>query len=1000
MLSHTGQAPTPGHRTSLAAAEMRRLVRDHDWARTPLGPSSEWPHPVRLVGEIVLSSVVPMAVAWGTELTLLYNDAFRAVLGPDRHREALGRGFREVFAEARSDVDPLIERVLSSSEPPPEQMSVVVHGPARRSFDVSFSAVRDEDGTVGGILLTCCEVTLAERCLAAQYAVSQILTDAATLEEVVAALLPTIGRELGWDLCEYWNVDPTADRLVRVADWCSPEIDGDAFEEVSRAHRFASGVGLPGRVWESREAVWIPDIRSDDNVPRAPAAAAIGLSSALAFPVPYRGELLGTIVCFARAVQPPDEELLLTVSAFGRQIGQFVERRRVEEVRNRLAAIVESSADAIIGCTFDGIITSWNGGAVRLYGYPPDEAVGQSVSILIPPEHEDELMPIVERVRRRRRDAPYETRRLHKGGWLIDVSVTVSPIVGPGGDVIGASVIARDISERKLADALLAGERRALEMVTRGAPLSAVLDDLARTTEALAGEALLASVLLLDADGVHVRHGAAPSLPDGFMRAIDGEAIGPATGSCGTAMHRRDTVAVRDIASDPLWADYRDLALGHGLRACWSEPIFGSSGQVLGAFALYYPEPRDPTPAHLRLIKLVARTAALVIERKDLEHQLAEGRRQAEALARDRERERDRLQQVIDELPEAIIICDRGGQVVICNRASVELVGADLSGRRIRLGDEEALLARRADGSPARGRELPLQRSIMSGEVVRAEQWLFRRPPDGRDVPVLQSSVPLRDRDGAISGGVLVFQDITALKDLEREKDDFLAAAAHDLRNPLTAIQVHAEVLLRRTNRPDTPDREDVVAGLSQVLIAAQRMSALTGQMLDLTRLQMGRPVDLHRDPTDLVALVSAVAEHHASTTKRHVIRVVADSPELIGLWDASRIERVIQNLLSNAIKFSPNGGEITVTVAQERDATGGIAVLTVRDQGIGIPSEDLPRLFDRFYRAGNVVGQIVGTGVGLTSVRQVVEGHGGTVVIESRLGHGSAFILRLPLAI
>ena len=127
---------------------------------------------------------------------------------------------------------------------------------------------------------------------------------------------------------------------------------------------------------------------------------------------------------------------------------------------------------------------------------------------------------------------------------VIDVSVTVSPIVGPGGDVIGASVIARDISEHKLADALLAGERRALEMVTRGAPLSAVLDDLARTTEALAGEALLASVLLLDADGVHVRHGAAPSLPDEFMRAIDGEAIGPSAGSCGTAMYRRETVVV------------------------------------------------------------------------------------------------------------------------------------------------------------------------------------------------------------------------------------------------------------------------------------------------------------------------------------------------------------------------------------------------------------------------------------------------------------------------
>ena len=126
-----------------------------------------------------------------------------------------------------------------------------------------------------------------------------------------------------------------------------------------------------------------------------------------------------------------------------------------------------------------------------------------------------------------------------------------------------------------------------------------------------------------------------------------------------------------------------------------------------------------------------------MIERKDLEHQLAERQQQAEALARDRERERDWLQQVIDELPEGIIICDRDGQVVICNRASVELVRIDLSGRRIPLGEEEAVGARHADGSPARGRELPLQRSIATGELVRAEQWLFRRLSDGRDIPLL-----------------------------------------------------------------------------------------------------------------------------------------------------------------------------------------------------------------------------------------------------------------------
>jgi PAS domain S-box-containing protein len=165
----------------------------------------------------------------------------------------------------------------------------------------------------------------------------------------------------------------------------------------------------------------------------------------------------------------------------------------------------------------------------------------------------------------------------------------------------GLAIFFHDITDRKRAEALVAGQNRILELIATGVPLPATLDALLRFLEAQS-PGMLCSILLLDADGGHVRHGAAPSLPAAFTRAIDGEPIGPVAGSCGTAAWRREAVFVADIATDPLWAGYRDVALGFGLRACWSTPICDAQERVLGTFAIYYREPGLPTPRHRELI--------------------------------------------------------------------------------------------------------------------------------------------------------------------------------------------------------------------------------------------------------------------------------------------------------------------------------------------------------------------------------------------------------------
>jgi two-component sensor histidine kinase len=167
-------------------------------------------------------------------------------------------------------------------------------------------------------------------------------------------------------------------------------------------------------------------------------------------------------------------------------------------------------------------------------------------------------------------------------------------------------------AERQLA--LIAAENEVLGSIVGNAPLPQILERLTRSVEEYSGKTMLASILLIDVDGKHLRHGAAPSLPDDYNRAIDGVEIGPSVGSCGTAAFRKEPVYVSNIATDPLWADFKELALSHGLKACWSTPIRSSSNDVLGTFALYHHEPRSPDAQEKELVDLMTRIAALAIE--------------------------------------------------------------------------------------------------------------------------------------------------------------------------------------------------------------------------------------------------------------------------------------------------------------------------------------------------------------------------------------------------
>ena len=191
-------------------------------------------------------------------------------------------------------------------------------------------------------------------------------------------------------------------------------------------------------------------------------------------------------------------------------------------------------------------------------------------------------------------------------------------------------MIGVETTQVKHAQRLMTEHRALLEQIARQAPLTDVLDGMARCIENLAPQEVLVSVLLADPDGQHLRHGAAPSLPDFYNEAIDGIATGDGVGSCGTAAHRRQPVIVTDITTDPLWNDFRQLAGQAGLAACWSTPILARDGGLLGTFAMYHRTPRVPQSTDLALTRVFADTAALAIER----HHIEQAKAAAEARAR------------------------------------------------------------------------------------------------------------------------------------------------------------------------------------------------------------------------------------------------------------------------------------------------------------------------------------------------------------------------------
>jgi PAS domain S-box-containing protein len=322
-----------------------------------------------------------------------------------------------------------------------------------------------------------------------------------------------------------------------------------------------------------------------------------------------------------------DEDTLLRSVALQNATSILVARHRAEQRQEAyLAEAQKLSHTGSFGWSVSTGEIVWSEETFRIFQY--DRATVPTVEYLLQRVHPDDralVKQTIERASRDGKDFEHEYRLVMPDGSIRHVHVVARAFSDESGAIefVGAVM---DLTERKRDEMLLAGEKQLLEMIARGDPRAVILDALCRLVEELAGGSV-SSILLLDPNAGCLRHGAAPSLPAPYIEAIDGIVIGPSVGSCGTAAYRGKAVIVSDITTDPLWADYRDLALAHGLRACWSTPILSSEGRVLGTFAIYYREPRSPSPHEHNVIEQITHLASIAVEREQAEEAL----RQAQA---------------------------------------------------------------------------------------------------------------------------------------------------------------------------------------------------------------------------------------------------------------------------------------------------------------------------------------------------------------------------------
>jgi PAS domain S-box-containing protein len=817
---------------------------------------------------------------------------------------------------------------------------------------------------------------------------------AGNLASALEIVLRDVCERTGWVLGHAWVPKPDGAVLDFIAAWYCDDGELEPFRTASEPSHFTPGVGLPGRVWESKQPAWVEDVTSDPNFPRSAAARTARLKTGVGIPILSRGKVLAVLEFFMRESRAKNEQLVKVIAAVAAQLGLVMARKRAAEKLSRtneiLQSILANMGDAVIVADKDNNFLVFNPAAERMFGKGAIEMpftewshrYGLYLPDKVTPFPHDQL-PMTRSIRGEEVNNVEMFVRHEKAPHGFWTEIAGRPLRDSNGDLLGGVIVCRDITQIKEEEFFRAGQSRVLEMIAADAPLTEVLTSLVLLMEGQA-EGLRCSILLLNRDGKHVRHGAAPNLPETYVKAVDGAAIGPRNGSCGTAMYTRRPVVVTDVMTDPLWADYRELAQICGLRACWSTPILSGQGDVLGSFAMYREEKRGPQPEETRLTQIATHIAGIAIERQ----------RQHEIL---REREaRINLAAESADLAFWILYPEQ-------NAAWMSEKGRLMYGFDSNLPLTCDLILSRVHPDERADVKAAYDRSCALSGTFESEHRLLL--PYGKTRWVIMRGRCLKDEEGNLLETIGVTLDVSAQKQadlqLQHQREEMAhrnrvslmgemtASFAHELNQPLTAIANNASAARRFLERGNIDPT--LLQQLLQDMVAdSQRAGEVIRGIRSLVRKETSARalLDLNAVITDTVRLVSS------DVLSRESVVTTELDPQLPQVnATLVQIQQVLLNLIMNALDaiegLPPFERRIIIRTRSDK---GDVAEVSVRDFGTGLPKDQPDKVFDHFFSTKQK-----GMGMGLAIVRSIVEAHGGTIVGENATDRGARMIVRLP---
>ncbi|MHB1133182.1 MAG: sensor histidine kinase [Chloroflexota bacterium] len=698
----------------------------------------------------------------------------------------------------------------------------------------------------------------------------------------------------------------------------------------------------------------------------AAAAVALGILSSFYTEITLDNQVIRVVSLIAiayLAVRVGDERW----QAVRSQRESDAARRRVEILAEGLRqseetgrAVFERAGTGIALGDLDGRILVSNPALEHILGYTKEELAQKVFAEFTHPDDLVIELPLAQELVEGKRDHyEIEKRYIRKDGQVIWARTVVNTLPGPEGRPLFGVALIDDITKHKQAEAEAEREGLLAQLELERTRLTAVLQQLP------------VGVLIAEVPSGRVLAGNQrfeeiwrfPSLPaiagveesDKWLcYRADGSPYPAEERPLGRALRWGETTHEEEFA----------IRRGDGSRGWISAsaaPIRNEEGSIIAAVAVQ---------TDLTLSKQAE------VERERL---LAETQRQKENLSA-----------LLESMHDAVDIIDATGNYLMRNKAALRLTGLPDATATSAVGYDSSHLLH-LNGRPVLTDERPANR-LLRGEEFAAEEYLLERY-DGSHIRVVTSGSVVRDERDRVVLGIVVSRDVTELRQLEEARQDFLRAVSHDLRQPLTVIKGQAQMLMGRLERAGMPERD--VTGIERIVLSTVRMERMIADLLEAFRLEAGQ-MPLEIAPLDPYSLMLDTVRRLEAPGIAGRLRIEInedDVPPVLG--DSSAIERVLGNLIGNALKYSAPESPVSARIARLENAV----VMSVRDQGQGISAEDLPHVFERYYRAQANRERHDGLGLGLYISRLIVEAHGGRIWCESEVGKGSTFSFTLPLA-